>query len=294
MALRYDPIIFDMDGTLLDTLDDLADSVNYALETHGFPKREKEHVRAAIGNGVGKLIECCMPEAFREDEYNKVLSTFKEYYEKHSNDKTHVFDGMIEMIKKLKEQGATVAIVSNKIDSAVQELAEIYFPGLIDCVTGEREGVRRKPEPDVIFATLEKLDKSPKKAVYIGDTEVDIQTAKNAGIKGISITWGFRDPEVLAINEADEIVMSVEQLYEMLTENFARSFFRLYDRMLAAGLITFAETGMKRDDFTRLCIDDSYSLPYAEIERICKNMKLGYVDTQKLLSLAAPEEDEEK
>jgi len=293
MALRYDPIIFDMDGTLLNTLDDLADSVNYALEIHGFPKREKNHVREAIGNGVGKLIECCMPEVFSENEYRAVLSTFKEYYGEHSNDKTHVFDGMLEMIKKLKEQGATVAIVSNKINSAVQELPEIYFPGLIDCVTGEREGVRRKPEPDVIFATLEQLDKSPKKAVYIGDTEVDIQTAKNAGIKGISITWGFRDPEVLAINEADEIVMSVEQLYEMLTENFARTFFRLYDRMLAAGLITFAETGMKRDDFTRLCIDDSYSLPYAEIERICKNMKLGYVDTQKLLSLAAHEEDEE-
>lgn len=294
MALRYDPIIFDMDGTLLDTLEDLADSVNYALRENGFPEREKEDVRQAIGNGVGKLIEASMPDEYSEKEYESVLKTFKEYYAEHSNDKTHVFDGMLDMIKNLKEQGATVAIVSNKIDSAVQELAEIYFDGLIDCVTGEREGVRRKPAPDVILATLEKLDMSAKKAVYIGDTEVDIQTAKNAGIKGISITWGFRDPEVLAINEADEIVMSVDQLYDLLTENFARNFFRLYDRMLAAGLITFAETGMKRDDFTRLCVDDSYSLKYDEIERICKNMKLGYVDTQKLLSLAAPEEDDEE
>lgn len=292
MALRYNPIIFDMDGTLLDSLDDLMDSVNYSLSKHGFMQKEREDIRQAIGNGVGKLIESSMPDGCSQGEYEAVLNTFREYYAEHNNDKTRPFDGILEMLKKLKEQGATIAIVSNKVDSAVQELAKAHFDGFIDCTTGEKEGVRRKPEADVINATLETLGMSSKNAVYIGDTEVDIQTAKNAGINGISIMWGFRDPEILAINDPDRIAMDVDELYEILTENFARSFFRLYDRMLASGEITFSQTGMKKNDFTRLCIDDSYSLPYDEIARICKNMKLGVIDTNKLLSLAAPEEDE--
>lgn len=286
MTLRYNTIIFDMDGTLLNTLEDLTNAVNHALAKHGYMTHTKEAVRSFIGNGVGILIKKALPENIDENAYETVLESFKEYYSIHCNDKTCVYDGIYELFDKLKAQGAYIAVVSNKLDSAVKELGETYFKGRVDLLIGERKGVRRKPAPDVINEVLKVAESTPKSAVYIGDSEVDIMTAKNSGIKGISITWGYRNEDFLKANGAKTIAASPSQVYNILTENFSKAFFRLYDRKLCSGEITFSETGMKKNDFTRLCIDDTYVLPYHEILKLSERMKLTEAEKENLLSYA--------
>lgn len=286
MALRYETIIFDMDGTLLDTLDDLTDAVNYALAEHGYDQHTKEDVRGFVGNGIGKLIERALPEGTDEKVYEAVLETFRVYYGVHCNDKTCAYEGISELLSKLKAEGAKIAVVSNKIDSAVQELGELYFPNQVDFFIGEKDGLRRKPEPDMINEVLETLNSGAERAVYIGDSEVDIKTAENSGLKGISVSWGFRDADFLREHGAKMIVDSPEQAYSVLTAKFAGTFFRLYDRKLCSGEITFSEIGMKKDDFTRICIDDEYVLPYEDIKRICARMRLTQFETDLLLSFA--------
>ena len=289
MKLRYDTVIFDMDGTLLDTLDDLADATNHALAIYGYPKRTREEIRSFVGNGVGLLIRRALPENTDEADYEKVLASFKEYYAVHCNDKTCVYEGVPELLDKLKRDGAFVAVVSNKIDSAVQELGKLYFPNNVDFFIGERPGLRRKPESDMINAVLEAYGRSAERAVYIGDSEVDIQTAAGAGLQGISVSWGFRDADFQREMGAEIIADTPEQVYQVLTGTFAGAFFRIYDRKLCSGEITFSQIGMKKDDFTRLCIDEGYVLPYREIRMICEKMKLSRFETDLLLSFAEKE-----
>ena len=193
----YDFYIFDLDGTLLDTLDDLADSVNAALKQFGYPSVTREQVRAFVGNGMKNLMERALggtPQNFFE-----ILAWFKAYYRENSTNKTKPYDGIIELLQRLKSEGKKTAVVSNKAQFATQALCERYFGNLLDFVLGEKEseGVRKKPAPDSVELALKTVGVAKEKAVYIGDSDVDIMTAKNAGLPCISVTWGFRDEEFL-------------------------------------------------------------------------------------------------
>ena len=213
----YETIIFDLDGTLLDTLDDLWISVNVALEKFGLPIRSKEEVRAFIGNGIVKL----MQRASGMDEgevFEGVLAEFKRYYGEHCEDNTKPYEGIISLLAQLHAKGLKTAVVSNKADFAVKKLAEGYFAGLLSEAVGEDEanGIKKKPAPDSLLAVMEKMSAEKSSTVYIGDSEVDIQTAENAGVDCISVTWGFKDKEFLVANGATILADSVEGLLEQL------------------------------------------------------------------------------
>ena len=196
--MKYKLAIFDLDGTILDTLDDLADSLNYALEKSGFPCRTRDEVRRFVGNGIRKLIERGIPCGTNADDAERVYNDFTEHYKEHCADKTKPYENIPELLKKLRENGVKTAVVSNKADYAVQNLCAQYFDGLFDITVGERDGVRKKPAPDAVNAVLEKLGIERKKAIYIGDSDVDIETAQNSGIDCIAVEWGFRDKVLLA------------------------------------------------------------------------------------------------
>ena len=213
--MKYDAVIFDLDGTLLDTLCDLRDSVNFALSAFGFPPRTTQEIRAFVGNGIGKLIKRSVPDGCSEELCNEVLDTFKAYYKDHSRDKTKPYEGIVSLLQRLKAEGTRTAIVSNKADFAVQEIVPVYFSGLIDVAVGELSGVPRKPCPDMVHLAMERL--SSGRAVYVGDSEVDVQTAKNAGLDGVFVTWGFREREVLEGEGAKFIVDSANELWEVLS-----------------------------------------------------------------------------
>ena len=219
--MKYQAIIFDLDGTLLDTLQDLADSTNFALETMGFPKRTIAEIRSFVGNGVAQLIKKAVPNGTSEDIIQKTLSVFKEHYAVHCEDMTRPYDGIIFLLDMLLKNGCQIAVVSNKIESAVQQLCEKYFGGRISVCIGDREGMARKPAPDSVFSALHRLNVQAKDAVYIGDSEVDIQTAKNAEMDMIGVTWGFRDQADLKEQGARVFADSAESLAELLlNENF--------------------------------------------------------------------------
>ena len=209
----YKTVIFDLDGTLLDTLDDLWDAVNAALEKFGLPLRTREEVRAFIGNGIVKLMQ--RASGLVEGEiFDGVLAEFKRYYGAHCEDKTQPYAGVIPMLERLRAKGIQTAVVSNKADFAVKKLAKGYFHGLLQEAVGENEeaGIRKKPAPDSLLAVMENLGAGTCSTVYVGDSEVDIQTAQNAGVDCISVTWGFKDKDFLIENGATVLVDSVEQL----------------------------------------------------------------------------------
>lgn len=195
--MRYKLVIFDMDGTILNTLDDLADSLNAVLAKHKCPERSLEEVRRFVGNGIRNLIERAVPEGLPTEEIDRVHEDYLAYYQIHCADKTRPYDGIMEVLRTLRESGCKTAVVSNKADSAVQELCKEYFAGLFDMAVGERSGFRRKPAPDTLELVLETLQVEKKDAVYIGDSEVDVQTAQNVGVDSIIALWGFRDRELL-------------------------------------------------------------------------------------------------
>ena len=193
----YDFYIFDLDGTLLDTLDDLADSVNATLEHYGFSLVTREQVREFVGNGMKNLMERALfgvPENFDE-----ILTWFKAHYRQNSTNKTKPYEGIIELLKRLKAEGKKTAVVSNKAHFATEALSKMYFGDLLDFVLGEKEaeGIRKKPAPDSVELALKTMGIDKSRAVYIGDSDVDILTAKNVGLPCISVTWGFRDEEFL-------------------------------------------------------------------------------------------------
>jgi phosphoglycolate phosphatase len=211
----FDTYIFDLDGTLLDTVEDLAIAVNYALEKHNLPKRTLEEVTRFVGNGVVKLIERAVGD--RQADVLAVLSDFKEYYQANSMVKTKPYDGIIEVLKELKRQGKKTAIVSNKFDTATKELAKTYFDGLIDFAVGENEagGVRKKPAPDSVDLALRELGVERGTAVYVGDSEVDIQTAVNANLPCISVVWGLRTEEFLKSNGGTIFVKEPKEILDI-------------------------------------------------------------------------------
>ena len=214
--MKYKLAIFDLDGTILDTLEDLADAVNYALKEQGYPQRTIEEVRRFVGNGIRKLIERAVPDGLTEEEISKVHQTFSAYYQKHCADKTRPYKGILPLLERLREAGCLTAVVSNKADVAVQPLCQQYYDGLFDYAVGEREGIRRKPAPDAVQEVLRRLQVDAGEAVYIGDSEVDIQTAENAELDSIIVTWGFRDKAYLESQGGKRFVDRPEEIEEIV------------------------------------------------------------------------------
>ena len=189
--------IFDLDGTLLSTLNDLASSTNYALRWAGMPERTIEEVRMFVGNGVKLLMERAIPEGVNNPKFEETYAKFREHYMEHNLDTTRPYDGVPELLHELKRRGKHLAIVSNKFYAATQDLAKHFFPDTIEVAIGERENIRKKPAPDTVLEALRQLNVSKEDAVYIGDSDVDIMTAKNCGLPCISVLWGFRDKDSL-------------------------------------------------------------------------------------------------
>lgn len=214
--MKYKLAIFDMDGTILSTLDDLANSVDYALSENGLPARSKQETRAALGRGVRFLIEQSVPAGLSDAEISKVEEDFLKYYKVHSMDNTRPYDGIVELIKEVRASGVKTAVVSNKIDSAVKELCANFFEGAFDVAYGERIGIPRKPDPKPINAIIDEFGLSKNEVVYIGDSEVDLLTANNAGINHIIVTWGFRDRDFLVQNGAKTLVENMDELKEQI------------------------------------------------------------------------------
>jgi len=195
--MRYAAVVFDLDGTLLDTLSDLTDSVNAAYRAFGYPQRTADEVRMAVGNGSGMLIERTLPGGRKNPDFDRVLAWYSDYYPKHCQIKTAPYPGVLELLRTLTGREYALAVVSNKPDDAVRPLVRRFFGAYISVAAGEKPGVRRKPAPDTIFAALRELDLTPAEAVYVGDSEVDLKTAAAAGLDCVSVTWGFRSRELL-------------------------------------------------------------------------------------------------
>lgn len=205
-------ILWDLDGTLLDTLQDLADSVNAALLSHGMPVHSVDKIRTFVGNGMHKLISRAVPAETTEEEETAVREFFKSHYAAHCNDKTKPYPGVPALLAELKEAGVTMAVVSNKPDFATKELVKLYFGDCIGTAVGGRDGVPVKPAREMVQLALEELGVPAEKAIYIGDSEVDVQTAQNADMQGIFVDWGFRDESVLRETGAKTVAHTTEQL----------------------------------------------------------------------------------
>lgn len=214
--MKYKLVIFDMDGTILDTLEDLKDCLNHALEQNAFPVRTLEEVRNFVGNGIRKLVERAVPAGTDIREIDSVFSDFQIYYKLHCTDKTKPYAGIAELLRTLRQQGIKTAVVSNKIDFAVQDLVLRYFDGLFDMAVGDRPGMARKPAPDSVYAVLDGLHIDKEACVYVGDSDVDIDTARNAGLDSIIVTWGFRDREFLAARGASVFAEKPEDVLMLL------------------------------------------------------------------------------
>ena len=210
----YQLAIFDLDGTLLDTLADLRQGINYALGTQGFAPRSMAEVRAFVGNGAAKLMERAIPEPIAPQRFQEILSTYKDWYQAHNCVKTAPYPGIPEVLAELEKMGVKTAVVSNKPDATTKALAEKFFPGMP--ALGQRDGVDPKPSPALVAQALSALGVRPENAVYVGDSEVDVATARNAGLPLIAVSWGFRGREKLEIAGAERIADTAPQLLEML------------------------------------------------------------------------------
>lgn len=213
---KYDTVIFDLDGTLLNTLEDLTDSVNYALKLHGYPKRTIEEIRSFVGNGVARLMEFSIPDGRNNPLFEKCLEDFRSHYSGNMLNKTDAYKGIRELLAQLSEKNYKMAIVSNKFDKAVKGLNQVYFGQYIKVAIGESENVSKKPAPDTVFKALEELGSTADKAVYVGDSEVDVKTAKNSGTVCVGVTWGFRDRKLLEDKGADYIIDKPIELLEII------------------------------------------------------------------------------
>lgn len=214
--IRY--IIFDMDGTLLDSLTDLQNTLNYCFRKEGFPERNYQEVRSFVGNGLKKLIERAVPQGTCDEKINEILSEFKAHYMVHCADFTAPYEGIMDMLAKLKEKGYKMAIVSNKADEALKVLSEGFFGAYIDVAVGERAGMNKKPAPDLVYLAMEEIGATKDETVYIGDSEVDYQTAVNSCLPCISVLWGFRDRELLEEYGADCFVKEPMDVVKVLED----------------------------------------------------------------------------
>ena len=215
---KYKAVLFDLDGTLLDTLDDLTDSVNVILERYGFPRQERKEVRRYLGNGSERLMRAVLPKNINEADFAKYLEEYKVYYEGHKEEKTGPYPGIPELLWELHRRGLKIGVVSNKFDLAVKGLCKKYFSPCIDGAVGEMEsaGIRRKPAPDMVFAAAEWLGVAIEDCLYVGDSEVDILTAENAGMDCISVCWGFRDEGELREAGAKRLAHTAAELEKII------------------------------------------------------------------------------
>lgn len=213
--MRYQTYIFDLDGTLLDTLADLAASVNYALRTHGMPEHSIDDIRRFVGNGVRLLMERAVPGGADNPSFDEAFATFRQHYMLHSLDTTRPYDGIPETLEALKAAGCRLAVVSNKFMTATQDLIRHFFPDTIEVAIGEHEaeGIRKKPAPDTVNEAFRQLGVGKEKAVYVGDSDVDIQTARNSGLPCISVLWGFRDRDFLLHHGATTLISCPKELF---------------------------------------------------------------------------------
>lgn len=209
-------ILFDLDGTLLNTLNDLADSVNHALSAHHFPTRPTADIRRALGYGAHQLIKQSLPSNVTEEQVDATLATFRSHYLIHQSDTTAPYPGIIHMLRQLHEEGFQTAIVSNKPDDAVQLLHRHFFQGLVNMAQGQTPSIRRKPAADMITACMNRLHASASSTIYVGDSEVDYQTARNAGIRCCLVTWGFRDKEQLTALHPDRLCETPENIIDFI------------------------------------------------------------------------------
>ena len=217
--MKYTTIVFDCDGTLLDTLTDLRNAVNYVLRAHDLPERSVSEVKAALGNGVAHLMRQSLPDSISEAQFNTYLDEFKAYYGEHLQDYTAPYPGMLNVLDTLRAKGYKLAIVSNKIQEGITPLNKEYFGDRLPVAIGERPGLQRKPAPDMVLQALKELDSTQDESIYIGDSEVDVATAKNSGLLCIGVTWGFRDEQLHKdfgvkhiARKAEDIVTIIEAL----------------------------------------------------------------------------------
>lgn len=213
-----DTIIFDLDGTLLNTLEDLTDSVNYAMEQYHLPSHTIEEIRSYVGNGAARLIERAIPQGRENPEYDEILNTFRNHYQIHCEDKTRPYEGVMEMLAALRQAGYRMAIVSNKPDGAVKQLFGKYFGAYVQAAVGEHPGAEKKPAPDMVLQALAELSSDVLHAVYVGDSEVDLQTADNVPIPCVSVMWGFRTEEELRVAgaAAENMIRTPQELLPLL------------------------------------------------------------------------------
>ena len=212
--MRYQTYVFDLDGTLLDTLGDLAASTNYALRTHGMPEHSLDDVRRFVGNGVRVLMERAVPQGAENPQFEAVFQTFRTHYMQHSLDTTKPYDGILETLETLKAEDCRLAVVSNKMMAATQELCRHFFRDTIEVAIGEHEaqGIRKKPAPDTVNEAFRQLGVGKERAVYVGDSDVDILTARNSGLPCISVLWGFRDRDFLIQHGAETFISAPSEL----------------------------------------------------------------------------------
>ncbi len=195
--MRYTTVIFDLDGTLLNTLEDIRDSVNHILTKYGFPERDLEQIRLSVGNGSGVLLEKSLPQGRDTPGFEELLAEYVAWYEGHNRIKTAPYGGVLEMLRALTASEHKIAVVSNKPDANTRALVRHFFGGYVSVAIGERPGIRRKPAPDSVKAAMEELQSYSYETVYVGDSEVDLKTARAAGIDCVSVAWGFRSPDFL-------------------------------------------------------------------------------------------------
>ena len=216
-TMRYDTIIWDLDGTLLDTLDDLAAATNHALRTWGMRERTRDEVRQFVGNGVRMLITRAVDGGEENPLFDNVFRTFKEYYIDHCQDTTRLYDGIMETLLSLRRMGIRMGVVSNKLQAGVTELNAAWLDGMMDVAVGEREGTKRKPAPDMVEIAMREMGAKRETTVYIGDSDVDIETARNARLDCISVLWGFRDREFLIEHGAKTLVSRPQDIIDIIS-----------------------------------------------------------------------------
>jgi phosphoglycolate phosphatase len=210
--MKYSTVIFDLDGTLTNTLEDLHDSTIFALQNLGYPLHNIEKTRQSVGNGNENLIARLLPGGRENPNFDKALNLFKEHYGKNSKNKTRPYEGIESLLKELKSQNFKLAVISNKFDWAVKDIVDYFFPNVFDISVGESESIKRKPCPDALFKVVNDLGEDLNNVVFVGDSDVDIMTAKNAGVDVISVSWGFRTRDELLKAGAETIIDNPDEL----------------------------------------------------------------------------------
>ena len=214
--MKYDAISFDMDGTLLDSLDDLMDATNAILARHGYPLRSREEIRTFVGNGAAPLIRRAVPQGTDDDTAAQCLAEYKPYYQAHSCIKTKPYEGILELLSTLKAEGVKLAVVSNKPDGATKDLSRRFFGDTMTLALGDGMGLAKKPAPDMVLRAVEELGVERGRALYVGDSEVDVATAKNAGMDLVAVSWGFRGREALTQAGAGTVVDTAAELLALV------------------------------------------------------------------------------